>query len=73
MSGEHTGGWQGSVLGDCVEHSKFGGNRAINLHVYDEQIIVKPTFKDNRLLLIIDMTVFPKETDFSTMLCKVGD
>lgn len=67
------GGWQGSILRKGVKHSEFGGDRAINLHVHHIQIIVKPTFEDNRLLLIINMTVFPEEMDFSTMLCEVRD
>jgi len=67
------GRWQRSILWECIKHRELGGNRAIDLHAYNIQIIVELTFKDNRLPLIVNMTVFTKEMNCGAVMHEVGD
>jgi hypothetical protein len=67
------GRWQGSILWECIKHRELGGNRAIDLHAYNIQIIVELTFKDNRLPLIVNMTVFTKEMNCGAVMHEVRD
>jgi len=56
-----------------VKYGELGCDRAINLHVYDIEVIAKAAFKNEGLVLVIHVTVFTKEANFSPTVRKVGD
>jgi len=56
-----------------VKYGELGCDRAINLHVYDIEVIAKAAFKNEGLALVVHVTVFTEEANFSPTVCEVGD
>jgi hypothetical protein len=54
-----------------VKYGELSYDRAINLHSHNVQVIVEPIFKDERLALIVHVTVLTKKADFSAMPYEV--
>ncbi len=73
MGGQGKRGWLRSVLRVCVKYGELGCDRAVNLHAHDVEVIAKPAFKNEGLALVVHMTVFTEEVNFSTAVRKVGN
>jgi len=57
----------------CVKYGELGCNRAIDLHAHDVKVIAKAAFKNEGLALVVHVTVFTEEANFSPTVCEVGD
>jgi len=57
----------------CVKYGELGCDRAINLHAHDIKVIAKAAFKNEGLALVVHVTVFTEEANFSPTARKVGD